>query len=106
MSSEQRAASSAPLSGRARWEVRQVEGSPRGGLYELEQRTDFFVVDRRTGETVASFSGLYESSFTGEGDWDSGSYSGVRAVEIDAAGRFVIAHRADGATERLALPED
>lgn len=92
--------------GRDRWEVRVVEGPARGGLYELEQETFYYVIDRSSGRAVKTFTGHYEASFTGEGTWGEGAYSGVRQVVIDEGGLCAFAIHSNRMVERFQLSSE
>lgn len=97
--------------GRARWEVRVVEGPPHGDLYELEQDTFFNVIDRRNGRAVKTFTGHYDASFTTSGTWGEGCSSGVQTVVIDEEGRCAFALHFNRRVDKFRLrpeqpPED
>ncbi len=85
-----------------RFRVQVEEGSPHGGLYELEVDTTYRVVDEVSRETVMSFSGGYAASFGDDGRWGDPVLSGVVAVTVD--GTTVVVRHADGRVEVHALP--
>lgn len=88
----------------SRWEVQEHTGSPTGGLYELEIKTTYRVVQRTTGAVVLSREGLYEASFGTDGNWGEGTTSGVVGIQISPDDRFALIEHAGGEVERVALP--
>ncbi|MDF1564611.1 MAG: hypothetical protein P1V51_16320 [Deltaproteobacteria bacterium] len=88
-----------------RYEVRVEKGAPRGDLYELEQRTRFHVIDRRSDQVVLTFEGLMEASLsTDGGGWGDASYSGVEEVLVAPGGTSVLVRHHDGREEEVPLP--
>ena len=64
-----------------RFEVVEEKGSPRGDLYELEQKTYYHVLDRHSGQVIMTFEGLMEASLSRDtGLWDDYFFSGAREV--------------------------
>ena len=89
-----------------RYEVVEEKGSPRGDLYELEQRTTYYVVDTRTDEVIMAFEELMEASLsTDTGMWDDYFFSGAREVSIAPDAQSVIVKYHDGLEETLPLPQ-
>ncbi len=89
-----------------RFEVVVKEGSPRGGLYELEQVTYYHVVDRRSNQIVMTFRGEMEASLsTSSGLWDDYHFSGVSEVTIAPDERSIIVKHHDGREESVPLPQ-
>lgn len=90
----------------SRFEVVEEQGSPRGDLYELEQKTTYHVVDRRSGQIVMTFESLLEASLsTGTGLWDDYHFSGAREVRIAPDGLSAIVTYHDGREETAPLPQ-
>lgn len=88
-----------------RFEVVVVPGSPRGDLYELEQKTYYQVVDRQSNQIILVFESLMEASLSPDtGMWDDYTFSGVREVTIAPDEQSVIVKYHDGAEERVPLP--
>lgn len=88
-----------------RFRVVVEEGSPHGGLFELEQTTYYHVVDARSGEVVMTFQGEMQASLSRDtGMWDAYAYSGARDVAISADGESVVVTDRDGRKETVALP--
>ena len=73
-----------------RWWVLALQGAPSGGLYELEVKSYFQVIDRRSGEVVREYEGLYESSYAGSEGYSEGHSSGVSSVTLAPDMRHVI----------------
>ena len=89
-----------------RFEVVEEKGSPRGDLYELEQKTYYHVVDRYSGQVVMTFEALMEASLSRDtGMWDDYFFSGAREVTVAPDGRSVIVKHHDGLEETLPLPQ-
>ena len=89
-----------------RFEVVEEKGSPRGDLYELEQKTWYHVVDRHSGQVMMTFEGLMEASLSRDtGLWDDYFFSGAREVAIAPDGQSVTVIYHDGSEETLPLPE-
>lgn len=89
-----------------RFKVIVEEGVPRGDLYELEQTSYCYVVDRQTGRIVLTFEGRLESSLsTDTGLWDDYRVSGVGEVCISPDERSAIVKYCDGREETVQLPE-
>ena len=81
------------------------EGSPHGGLYELEQTTYYKVVDRHSRQVLITFEGQMEASLsTTTGMWDDYRLSGVCEVSIAPDGQSVIVKYCDGHEETMSLP--
>ena len=90
----------------SRFEVVVEEGSPRGDLYELEQKTYHRVVDRHSNQIIMVFESLMEASLsTSTGLWDDYRFTGVCEVSIAPDEQSVIVKYHDGLVERVALPE-
>lgn len=88
-----------------RFEVVVEKGSPRGDLYELEQKTYYHVVDKRSQEIIMTFEGLMESSLSRDtGMWDDYFFSGAREVCIAPDEQSVIVNYHDGIEETVPLP--
>ncbi|TFH15899.1 hypothetical protein E4H04_07525 [Candidatus Bathyarchaeota archaeon] len=89
-----------------RFEVRMVEGPPRGGLYELEQTTYFHVVDLQADEILLKFQGEMEASLSRDtGLWEDHRYSGVCEVVISPDEKTALVKYHNGNQEFVALPE-
>jgi hypothetical protein len=87
-----------------RFEVVVAEGSPHGGLYELEQTTYYLVVDRHSGQIVMTFEGQVEASLsTTTGMWDDYRLSGVCEVSIAPDEQTVIVKYCGGHEETVPL---
>lgn len=81
------------------------QGAPHGDLYELEQTTYYYVIDRLSGQVVMTFEGLMEASLSPDtGLWADYFYSGVCEVGLAADERSVIVKYRDGHEERVELP--
>jgi len=90
-----------------RFEVVVEEGSPHGGLYELEQTTYYKVVDRHSGQVVLTFEGQMEASLsTTTGMWEDYHLSGVCEVRIAPDEQSVVVKYYDGGEETVPLPLD
>jgi hypothetical protein len=88
-----------------RFEVIVESGSPRGDLYELEQKTYYRVVDRRSQQIILVFESLMEASLsTDTGMWDDYRFTGVREVSVAADEQSVIVKYHDGGEETVPLP--
>ena len=88
-----------------RYKLIVEEGSPTGGLFELEITTRTLVVDTLTGQTVLAFESLLEASLsTDSGDWADYRLTGVSEVRIDPGEEFVLVTYADGREESVQLP--
>lgn len=72
-----------------------------GDIYELEQDTIYYVVDRRTGQAVMEFRSRDSSTY--DGTWQHQSSSGVASVTVSAAGTHVRVVE-DGAERLLPIP--
>lgn len=72
-----------------------------GDIYELEQDTIYYVVDRRTGQAVMEFRSRDYSTY--DGTWQHQSASGVAGVTVCADGTHVRVVQ-DGAERRLPIP--
>jgi hypothetical protein len=91
-----------PASGR--YEVVEEKGSPRGDLFELEQRTYYHVVDRHTDEVILTFEELMEASLSRDtGMWDDYLFTGARGVVIASDGQSVTVTYHDGCEETFPL---
>lgn len=89
-----------------RYEVVEEKGSPRGDLYELEQRTYYHVVDRHADEVILTFEELMEASLSRDtGMWDDYVYTGASEVVIAPDGQSVTVTYHDGLEETLPLPQ-
>lgn len=89
-----------------RFAVVVEQGAPRGDLFELEQKTYYHVVDRRSEKIIMTFEGLMEASLSRDtGMWDGHFFSGAREVIIAPDEQWVIVRHHDGLEERLPLPE-
>jgi len=89
-----------------RFEVVEKKGSPRGDLYELEQRTTYHVVDRHTEEIIMTFESLMEASLSRDnGMWDDYVFTGASEVSITPDEQWVIVKYHDGLEETLPLPQ-
>lgn len=92
----------APPAGR--FEVVVDRGSPRGDLYELEQKTTYRVVDRDSGRTVMAFESVMEASLSpNTGMWDDYEFTGVSGVTITPDERSVMVTYYDGFVETYPL---
>jgi hypothetical protein len=88
-----------------RYEVVEEKGSPRGDLYELEQRTTYYVVDTRTDEVIMAFEELMEASLSRDtGMWDDHVFAGASEVIITVDGQSVTVTYHDGLEETFPLP--
>ena len=93
-----------PVAGR--FEVVVESGSPRGDLYELEQKTYFQVVDRQSQQIVLVFESLMEATLSRDtGMWDDYRFTGVSEVSIAPDEQSVIVKYHGGLEERVPLPE-
>lgn len=89
-----------------RYEVVEEKGSPRGDLFELEQRTYYHVVDTHTDEVVMTFAELMEASLSRDtGMWDDYLFSGASQVVIASDGQSVTVMYHDGCEETFPLPQ-
>ena len=89
----------------SRFEVVVREGSPRGDLYELEQKTTYQVVDRRSDRIIMVFESLMEASLSRDtGLWDDYRFTGTSEVRITADGQSVLVTYHDGREETIPLP--
>lgn len=89
-----------------RFEVVETKGSPRGDLFELEQKTYYHIVDRHTEEVIMTFESLMEASLSRDtGMWDDYVFTGASEVAIAPDERSVIVKYHDGREETLPLPE-
>jgi hypothetical protein len=88
-----------------RFEVQVEEDVPRGGLYQLEQRTWYRVVDRSSLQVVMTFQGQVEASLSPDsGMWEDLCGYGVRDVTIAHDERSVLVRYYDGRKEMALLP--
>ncbi len=88
-----------------RFEVQVEEDVPRGGLYQLEQRTWYRVVDRSSRQVVMTFQGQVEASLSPDsGMWEDSRGYGVRDVTIALDERSVLVWYYDGRKEMALLP--
>jgi hypothetical protein len=88
-----------------RYEVVEERGSPRGDLFELEQRTYYHVVDRHTDEVILTFEALMEASLGRDtGMWDDYLFTGACEVAIGPDGRSVTVTYHNGCEETFPLP--
>jgi len=88
-----------------RYEVVEEKGSPRGDLFELEQRTYYHVVDRHTDEVILTFEELMEASLSRDtGMWDDYQFTGASEVAVAPDGQSVIVTYHDGCEKTFALP--
>ena len=88
-----------------RYQVREEKGSPRGGLFELEQKTYYHIFDRYSEEIVMTFESLMEASLSREnGAWDNYEFSGVSEVIISPDDQSVTVRYHDGLEDTLPLP--
>ena len=91
--------------GPGRYEIREEKGSPRGDLFELEQKTYHHVVDRNTEEIIMTFESLMEATLSREdANWDNYEFTGVREVIISPDEESVTVRYFDGLEETLPLP--
>lgn len=89
----------------SKFEVRVVEGSAHGDLYDLEQTTTYLIVDRSTQEVVLAFEGEMSASLsTSSGLWDGYRFSGVCEVSIAPDERSALIRYHDGREETVPLP--
>jgi hypothetical protein len=98
----------APMSERpgSRFEVVVEQGSPRGDLYELEQKTTHQVVDTHSKQIILVFESLMEASLSRDtGMWDDYRFTGVSAVSIAPDEQSVIVEYHDGLVETVPLPK-
>jgi len=92
--------------GADRFEVVVEQGSSRGDLYELEQKTYYQVVDRHSNQIMLVFESLMEASLsTSTGLWDDYRFTGVCEVSIAPDEQSVIVKYHDGLVETVPLPE-
>ncbi len=90
----------------SRFEVVVEKGSPRGDLYELEEKTYYHVVDRQSQEVIMTFEELMEASLsTDTGLWDDYAFSGAAEVRIAPDGLAVTIRYHDGVEETVPLPQ-
>ena len=88
-----------------RFEVIVESGSPRGDLYELEQKTYYRVFDRQSNQIILEFESLMEASLSRDtGMWDDYQFSGVREVIVAPDEQSVILRYHDGPDEMVPLP--
>jgi hypothetical protein len=88
-----------------RYKVVEEQGSPRGDLFELEQRTYQYVVDTHTDEVVMTFESLMEVSLSRDtGMWDDYVFTGACEVALAADERSVTVTYHDGLQETFPLP--
>jgi hypothetical protein len=91
---------------KSRFEVIVESGSPRGDLYELEQKTYYQVVDRHSKQIIMVFESLMEASLsTDTGMWDDYRFTGVHEVSIAPDEQSVIVKYHDGLEEMVPLPK-
>ena len=91
--------------GPGRYEIRDEKGSPRGDLFELEQKTYHHVVDHNTEETIMTFESLMEATLSrDDASWDNYEFTGVREVIISPDEESVTVRYFDGLEETLPLP--
>lgn len=83
-------------SGKDRYEI-VTQTRDHGDIYELEQDTTYYIVDRRSGQAILQFVSSDFSTY--DGTWQHQSSSGVSSVEITADGRHV--RVSEGGQERL-----
>ncbi|HSR33807.1 MAG TPA: hypothetical protein VLY63_24850 [Anaerolineae bacterium] len=89
-----------------RFEVVVESGSPRGDLFELEQKTYYQVVDRHTKQIILEFESLMEASLSRDtGMWDDYRFSGVCEVSVAPDEQSVIVKYHDGVEEMVPLPK-
>jgi hypothetical protein len=89
-----------------RYKVVDEKGAPRGDLFELEQRTYYYVVDTHTEEVVMSFVSLMEASLSRDnGMWDDYVFSGVREVVIAPDDQSVTVTYHGGLQEAFPIPK-
>jgi len=89
-----------------RFEVVVEKGSPRGDLYELEEKTYYHVVDRQSQKIIMTFEGLMEAYLSRDtGLWDDYTFSGAEEVRIAPDGLAVIVRYHDGVEETVPLPQ-
>lgn len=84
------------LTAEERYEI-VTQTRDHGDIYELEQDTTYYIVDRRTGQAVLEFRSHDFSTYNGT--WEHQSSAGVSSVEITADGRHV--RVCEGGSERL-----
>lgn len=90
----------------SRFEVVVKKGPPGGGLYELEQKTYYQVVDRHSKEIIMVFESLMEASLsTSTGMWDDYRFTGASEVSITPDELAVLVVYDDGTEEMVPLPQ-
>ena len=91
--------------GPGRYEIREEKGSPRGDLFELEQKTYYHVVDRYSEEIIMTFEALMEATLSrDDASWDNYEFTGAREVIISPDEESVTIRYFDGLEETLPLP--
>lgn len=86
-----------------RFAVIVEQGPPHGDLYELEQTTYYYVVDRHTQEVILTFRGEMEASLGDAGLWDNYHFSGVCEVTMAPDETAVMVKYGDGREEIVSL---
>ena len=88
-----------------RFEVREERGPPRGDLFELEQKTYYYIVDRHSDEILMTFESLMEASLSRDNaQWDDYQFTGAREVVVSPDERSVTVRYYNGLEETLPLP--
>lgn len=89
---------------RSRFRVDVVELPPRGDAHEIEYNCDFRIVDRESGEVVATFRGGSYASQDDDGGWGEQRPWGVCGIEISEDDSYALIHE-EGVTNptRVAL---
>jgi hypothetical protein len=72
-----------------RIEYKEEGGS--GGLYELEKKHYFYVIDNQTNQVLKTYEGEYFASFE-DGGWNNGYFTGVVKVELGEREDEVVVH--------------
>jgi hypothetical protein len=88
-----------------RYEVRTVQGSARGDLFELEQTSYFHVVDLFEDKIILTFREDVEASLSKDnGLWTDYHYSGVCEVVISADEQTALVKYHDGNRKFFTIP--
>ncbi len=88
------------------WKIRIKQGTPRGGLNELEQTNFHQLVDLQTGEVRRTWTENYEASLATDGSgWTDVVHTGIKSVELSEDGASVIVTLHDGPVAHLAIAD-